>query len=242
MKSPDERMKIQRTCATLSASTPQGVSVENLCAPGYYCDVGTKYCRPSGLPGMTCKFDAQCLPGMTCDNGLCVIMRLAGDTCESDDDCAFHKGSCKGKTCLGLPLGAACQLGENTCDKKLVCSFNLTSPGNSGVCSKMLYPPKECQPSSSDNGVCAPGISACMESAAGAGDWKCVLKLSMPSKPAVGSFCGEELYSVNGASIGESRSSTTRAACVQDIECNLGMCRQLCSTGSDPFSSACVCV
>lgn len=48
--------------------------------------------------------------------------------------------------------------------------------------------------------MCAPGVSACMESAAGRGDWECRLKYSLQTAPDMQSlptsFCGEQVYAV----------------------------------------------
>ena len=44
----DLRAKVTRSCGTVTAPTGNGVSVENLCGPGYYCDKPTKSCLAAG--------------------------------------------------------------------------------------------------------------------------------------------------------------------------------------------------
>jgi len=76
-----------------------------------------------------------------------------------------------------------------------------------------------------------------MESAAAFGDWKCRAKYSVATAPSESSsFCGEEVYSVQGSSIAQSKTSTTRRACLDDITCSIGLCDKLCSTGYGKIS------
>jgi hypothetical protein len=65
---------------------------------------------------------------------------------------------------------------------------------------KPTDPPTKCNPVDVSEGACAPGVSICMESAAGVGDWECRLKYSLETAPEMQtlpkSFCGEQVYAV----------------------------------------------
>ena len=101
----DIRQGITRTCGTMVQ--PDGLHVNNLCGPGYFCN-DEKVCERAGLPGVGCQKSLQCLPGMTCENEICVVTRLPGDSCEGDADCSYHNGRCIGNRCAGLGTGDGC--------------------------------------------------------------------------------------------------------------------------------------
>ena len=112
----DIRQGITRTCG--ATVQPDGLHVNNLCGPGYFCN-DKKVCERAGLPGVGCQTSLQCLPGMTCENEVCVVTRLPGDSCEGDADCSYHNGQCIGNRCAGLGTGDGCSTRDTPqrCDK-----------------------------------------------------------------------------------------------------------------------------
>ena len=94
----DIRQGITRTCG--ATVQPDGLHVNNLCGPGYFCN-DKKVCERAGLPGVGCQTSLQCLPGMTCENEVCVVTRLPGDSCEGDADCSYHNGQCNWQSLRG---------------------------------------------------------------------------------------------------------------------------------------------
>jgi hypothetical protein len=106
----DREKKIKHMCDTTPAASTNGVSVQNFCSAGFYCNKETKYCEKSSMEQLSCTYDEMCYTGMKCVNMVCIFSRLPGDGCKDSDDCSYFNGECRKNVCVGEFSGSACVL------------------------------------------------------------------------------------------------------------------------------------
>jgi hypothetical protein len=159
-----------------------------------------KVCLFSRLPGDGCKDSDDCLY----HNGECRKNVCVGEF--SGSACVLEAKRTSRARLSGMDIAFYDGKHTSTCDQGLVCiptnvsSTNDVRPqvsnatrndatqaskkevGNqaseAGVCTPMLFPPQRCIPTAQAEGICAPGVSRCMESKIGLGNFEVLFRIS----------------------------------------------------------------
>ena len=123
-----------------------------------FCYSPAMICAPYFPYGVSCDSTPQCLPGLRCDNGICLSLAGTGDPCTQDDDCQYVGDFCNGLHCQHYSLGGA------ACNATTQCATYYHCDGTTMTCKLGARLGESCVAGSFciDASTCDPNTMTCV--------------------------------------------------------------------------------